>query len=103
MLGVAIAEDSITRNEEVRTCLDYLGNSIVSYAAIHFNSKPQPQLLAELRQPANLIQRKTDKFLPAKARIYAHDQHMMQHRQDIEQNIDSCGRVQHHAGIHAVV
>ena len=71
--------------------------------AIDLDSVVEIQFGPEPGQLPDLVQGEGDEFLPAKARIDAHHQHVMNHGQDFDQKIDPGGRVNHHGGFHAVL
>src|SRR5208337_3639387 len=52
---------------------------------------------------ADLFEREGDKLLPGKAGIDAHDEHVMDHGEDVHNEVDARGGVENHAGLHAVV
>ena len=97
------AKDRIPGHQQFRSCLDDACHRIVSHAAVYFDSKCQPQFLAQLGQPPDLIQREFDKLLPAKAGIHAHDQHVMHHGQNVREQFDARRRVQHHPRLHSML
>ena len=97
-LGQSLWLDSINR-----TRLDDSCDRVVSHAAVHFDSKCQAELAADFGQPADLVERKGDEFLPAEAGIHAHDENVVDHGEDFCDEIDARGRVEDNARLHAVV
>src|SRR5215472_461513 len=64
-LGMPGAEIRIPSHQELRSCLDDRGDRVVSHPAVHLDFKCQPQFLAQLDQPADLVQREGNKALTA--------------------------------------
>jgi len=100
---MACAEDGIAGDEQLRSCLDDLSHRVVSHAAVHFDFKCQAQLLADFRETPDFIQRKGDEFLSAEAGIHAHDEDVVDHGQDIDDEVDPGGGIENDAGLHAML
>src|SRR3569833_2929744 len=60
-LGMAAAKDSVAGYQQLRSCLDDLGNSVVSHPAVDFNFKLQTHFLPELGEPTDLVEAEGDK------------------------------------------
>ncbi len=59
--------------------------------------------MADFGQAADLVEGKGDKLLSAEAGIHAHDEHVVDHGEDVDDEVDARGRIQDDAGLHAVV
>ena len=49
------------------------------------------------------LQRKGDKLLPTESRIHTHDQHVMNHGQDVPNQLNPRGRIQNHPRLHPMM
>jgi len=103
LLYVAIAKDGIAGYQQIGSCLYDTGDGVVRYAPVDLNAKVQFVFFAQLAQMTNLVERKWKKLLAAKSRIHAHDQNMMHHRQNIQQQIDARGRIDDYGWLHAML
>ncbi len=102
-LGVSFAEDGAASHQQLRSCFDDQRDGLVSDPAIDLYLIGQTHGCAHLFQLANLGQGIRDEALPAESRIDTHDQHVVQHGQDGNQEVYRGGRVENHAGLHAVL
>jgi hypothetical protein len=55
-LRMAPAKNGASSHQQVRTGLDDGGDRVVSHPPVHFDSKCQPHLMAQLGQPSDLFQ-----------------------------------------------
>ena len=75
----------------------------MSDAAVDFDAITQAQLPAEAGEVTNALDRTRQEFLAAEARVHAHDQDVVDHRQDLEDHFNGRRRVQNNCGLDAVV
>ena len=75
----------------------------MGHSSIDLDSEVEIKFRPQFDQPPDLIQRERNEFLTAKARVNAHHEHVMDHRQDFDQKIDPGGRIDDHGRFHAVL
>ena len=97
------AENGVPGDQQLCSGLDDGGNGVVSHTAVHLDPEVEVEIAAEFDEATDLVQRKGDKLLPAKTRIHTHDEHVVNHGENIDQQIDASGRIDDHAGFHSVV
>jgi hypothetical protein len=95
---VTLAENRVAGDQQLGSRFDDAGDRIVSDAAVHFNPITEAQFLAKFFQAANLAEGVRDELLAAEAGIDAHDEDMVHHAEDGDEQVDGCGGLMTTAG-----
>ncbi len=96
-------ENRASGDQQIGARLHHRGDGIVGDAPIDLNSEVRSISARKFYQAPDLVQGEADEFLPAKTRIDAHHQHVVNHGQNFDQKIDPGSRVNDHCRFHAML
>src|SRR6185312_4881181 len=89
--GVFRTENRRAGDDYFRASLDYLLNVFEINATVNLNPDRQAALVNRAPEAAYFVQGGRDEFLPAKARVHRHDEHIINKFEDLIQGVDrSC-------------
>src|SRR5579875_3191504 len=91
--GFSSSKHSAPGYKQLRTCFDHGIDGIVSNAAVDLDFEVQAQFRAQLAKAANLGEGVGDELLAAEAGVDAHDEHVVQHGQHGQEQVNRGVRV----------
>ena len=92
-----MAEHRVARDQDFCPGAYHISHGVYSNPAVDLYSVIQPPLRPQFRQPPDLMHCAGNEFLPAKARIHRHNQHIIHQVEHLAEHLNRGRRIDHHA------
>lgn len=102
-LGLTWVKHGRAGDEHVRSPLDDGGYGVVSDAAIDLDAEVEAHSLSKVTEVSDFLDGAGEKALAAEAGVDAHDEDVVDHRENFDEEVDRGGGVDDDCGLAAVV